>query len=147
MGWVTTEFPTGFAEDTACQHDGCTSSAACRFVSVNKDLGGRRSTARCEKHAAEIRAKAGVPVPVQTVPADPLPPAPPAPAAPAPERKRVVFPIPEKHRITLCRSCTAAIIWIVTANGRRMPLEPYGDKRGESHFAHCAHADQHRKPR
>jgi len=57
------------------------------------------------------------------------------------------FPIPPAAPVTRCRSCGAPVIWIVTAKGKRMPVEAEGAKRGESHFAHCEHAADWRKPR
>lgn len=71
-----------------------------------------------------------------------------------------------------CRSCNAPIIWAITENGKRMPLdaEPFALPAGlfaldtssdppltvsvaaerreplyRSHFATCPNADQHRK--
>jgi len=73
-----------------------------------------------------------------------------------------------------CRSCHAPIIWTVTANGKRMPVDadPVGTPRGfrvdesdqddtpvatftaapaigeklyQSHFSTCPNADQHRR--
>jgi hypothetical protein len=71
--------------------------------------------------------------------------------------------------VSRCKSCGAEIIWAVTTNGRRIPLdaEPEVDAPGlfrieiggpppgafavrklyTSHFATCPNADQHRKPR
>jgi hypothetical protein len=69
---------------------------------------------------------------------------------------------------TRCRSCGAAIIWAITANGKRMPVDAQ-PLRGllqlhdrpddeaplvrvlpievhRSHFATCPQADQHRRP-
>lgn len=77
--------------------------------------------------------------------------------------------------MSLCSSCRASIIWAVTDNGKRMPLDvqvdlagefwleagatkgttiahavrsvamPPGAPRYRSHFATCPHAGQHRK--
>lgn len=72
--------------------------------------------------------------------------------------------------MSACRSCGAPIIWAITENGKRMPLdaepaerptgvfrlEPSGDDLIArrpieqvyiSHFATCPNADQHRKPK
>lgn len=63
-----------------------------------------------------------------------------------------------------CRSCGAAIVWAVTAAGKRMPLDAKPERRlvregrqepplvvvtdtYTSHFATCPNADQHRKPK
>lgn len=43
-----------------------------------------------------------------------------------------------------CSSCGAAIIWVKTAAGNTMPVDPETD---ESHFATCPNASQHRKRR
>jgi hypothetical protein len=58
-----------------------------------------------------------------------------------------------------CRTCSAVIVWGITENGKRVPLDPL-EKRyifpgdGDlvvmvdthlSHFATCPQADQHRK--
>lgn len=60
-------------------------------------------------------------------------------APPIAERRRVVFPIPPSAPVKGCRSCGARVIWIVTSRGNRMPVEAEGERRGESHFAHCPH--------
>lgn len=58
-------------------------------------------------------------------------------------------------RIRSCNSCSAAIIWLVTSTGRKMPTNPEGvtaqdwyfdPKRHVSHFATCPNANKHRKP-
>lgn len=66
--------------------------------------------------------------------------------------KRTVFVVPKEARESTCSSCGAAIAWIVTAGGRRMPislrtvtLNVLGEREGESHFADCPNADAHRK--
>ncbi len=51
------------------------------------------------------------------------------------------FPIPPATPVKACRSCGAGIYWIVTAKGKRMPVDP----DGTSHFATCPNADQHRR--
>lgn len=61
-------------------------------------------------------------------------------------------------RITRCRTCRARIIWFKTAAGKNMPVDADTVEidddvneldltRHQSHFATCAQADQHRKPR
>lgn len=63
-------------------------------------------------------------------------------------RKPVVFKIPENAERGYCRSCQAPIFWLVMpSSGKRMPVEAEGDKRGESHFAHCFAAPDWRRPR
>lgn len=57
-------------------------------------------------------------------------------------RPRVTFPVPEGARTTSCRSCGAAVIWIVTEAGKRMPVDA---STRESHFATCPNAAEHRK--
>jgi hypothetical protein len=72
--------------------------------------------------------------------------------------------------MNFCKSCGAEIIWAVTENGKRMPLDAQPINRPScfvlndredppvavvakgpsvyvSHFATCPNADQHRKPR
>lgn len=55
-----------------------------------------------------------------------------------------------------CSSCGAAIRWVLTNNGRRMPVdaatwqegdERYLPERHISHFASCPNADKHRRAR
>lgn len=74
-----------------------------------------------------------------------------------------------------CRSCSAEIIWCETSNGKAMPVDFEPDPNGnvelvqrtahwplaivhpqppmvaadlhQSHFATCAHANAHRRPR
>lgn len=67
---------------------------------------------------------------------------------------RRAFTIPAEARTTTCTSCGAPIAWIVTPGGKRMPIALRGATRnlvgeleGESHFADCPNADQHRRPR
>lgn len=60
--------------------------------------------------------------------------------------KVVTFPIPPSAPTVACRSCKAPIVWIVTAAGKRMPVNASpGEVRGESHFATCPHAADWRK--
>lgn len=54
-----------------------------------------------------------------------------------------LFEIPPGTPIATCRSCRENIRWIVTGNGRRMPV----NLDGSSHFATCPDADQHRRRR
>lgn len=53
------------------------------------------------------------------------------------------FTIPDGTPKKSCLSCGAAIWWIVTERGKKMPL----DADGTSHFATCPNAASHRKPR
>lgn len=65
----------------------------------------------------------------------------------------------EEHerRIVRCSSCNARIIWLHTANGKRMPVDADTvkptdtafDPRSDqvSHFATCPNANQHRRAR
>ncbi len=53
----------------------------------------------------------------------------------------IVFPIPEGTPAATCSSCRDTIRWIVTAAGKRMPV----NLDGTSHFTTCEFADQHRK--
>lgn len=57
----------------------------------------------------------------------------------------MTFDIPENATVSSCRSCGAPIVWIKTPRGKLMPVEAYGKKKGESHFAHCAQASDWRK--
>jgi hypothetical protein len=67
--------------------------------------------------------------------------------ATAPKRPPRTFPIPEGATPVLCRSCGDSVFWILTPNMKRMPIDAFGAHKGESHFATCPQADQHRKPR
>lgn len=70
--------------------------------------------------------------------------------------------------MSICRSCGAPILWGVTDQGRRMPLDPTAMSEGVrftftegvliervegelfghvSHFATCPNAAEHRRPR
>jgi hypothetical protein len=53
------------------------------------------------------------------------------------------FAIPVGTPAAQCRSCRAEVYWVLTAAGRRMPVNP----DGVSHFATCPNAAKHRKPR
>jgi hypothetical protein len=61
--------------------------------------------------------------------------------------KRIMFAIPEGTPVRRCSSCGAAICWVESARGKRMPLEAMAPHRGESHFARCPNARDHRRPR
>jgi hypothetical protein len=60
-----------------------------------------------------------------------------------PERPPLRFDVPDGTPARSCRSCGADIWWIVTAAGKKMPV----DADGTSHFATCPNAAQHRKAR
>jgi hypothetical protein len=60
-------------------------------------------------------------------------------AAKAPQR----YAIPPSEPQRACRTCTKPIYWVVTAAGKRMPVDP----DGVSHFATCQDAAQHRRAR
>lgn len=62
---------------------------------------------------------------------------------PRPERRAVTFEIPAGTSKRSCRSCSAPVFWIVTAAGKRMPVNP----DGTSHFSSCPNAAQHRRAR
>lgn len=74
-----------------------------------------------------------------------------------PKRAPLFFDVPAGTRPVSCKSCPFTVYWIVTASGKRMPIDcgtdggriPVGDQpgRGVSHFATCANAAQHRSPR
>jgi hypothetical protein len=52
--------------------------------------------------------------------------------------------IPEGYRpdnTGRCRSCGAPVLWVITAAGKKMPL----NRDGTSHFANCPEADKWRK--
>lgn len=70
-------------------------------------------------------------------------------------RAPLYFPVPAGTPSRQCRSCPFPVYWIVTAAGKRMPvdcgvdggIEPTATEpgRGLSHFATCANAAQHRR--
>lgn len=60
-------------------------------------------------------------------------------------RAVMVFAIPADAKPTPCRSCGASIVFILTAQQRRMPVDASGPHRGESHFAHCDDPRRFRK--
>lgn len=64
-----------------------------------------------------------------------------------PKRPPKIYQIPEHHSVTTCTSCVAAIIFVQSENGRPMPVEPYGEHKGEPHWIHCPNADAHRGAR
>lgn len=51
--------------------------------------------------------------------------------------------IPKDAPRRSCTSCASIIFWIVTAAGRKMPIDP----DGTSHFATCPNAASHRRAR
>jgi len=51
------------------------------------------------------------------------------------------FDIPPNTPARNCRGCGAIIYWIVTRNGKRMPVNP----DGTSHFSTCPEAGKFRK--
>lgn len=59
-------------------------------------------------------------------------------------------------RESRCRSCRAPIVWLLTVNGKRMPVNAdtvrdedvqFEAGRHVSHFATCEHSDQWRRPK
>lgn len=62
---------------------------------------------------------------------------------PPPPKVAQTFIIPVGTASRHCSTCRATIYWIVTRAGRKMPVDP----DGTSHFATCAQAAQHRRPR
>lgn len=63
-----------------------------------------------------------------------------APAPPA-ERRGPTYAIPPGAPRRSCSTCAAIIFWIITPNGKRMPVDP----DGTSHFATCPDAKRHRR--
>lgn len=59
------------------------------------------------------------------------------------QRKPVRFDIPPNAQPSPCRGCGALIVWIVTKNDKRMPV----DSDGTSHFATCPKASNFRNPK
>jgi hypothetical protein len=128
---------------------GCGAQAVVRFVSKQRSANGSydwanvRNIALCEPCAVQLREKLKL---------EPVPPQPPAPTDPMetaapPKRPAIKFPIPEGAEVTSCRTCGESVIWVLTRNDKRMPVEAFGEERGESHFIRCKQADQHRRPR
>jgi hypothetical protein len=61
-------------------------------------------------------------------------------------RAPVTFEIPSASFVKRCNSCGAAIVWIETAAGKRMPVDyAVGATHGTSHFATCPDAATWRK--
>lgn len=56
----------------------------------------------------------------------------------------LTFFVPPGTPLRACRSCGAGIFWIVTALGKKMPVNGVAKT---SHFATCPNAKQHRRPR
>lgn len=73
--------------------------------------------------------------------------------------KRTDFEVPPDARRGTCSTCGAVIVWLRTgerADGspKWMPIDAAtiredltGELRGESHFAHCEQAAEHRRAR
>lgn len=155
MPWMTRCFPL-YPSDNCPDCGTCGRDGVARFTSTRVDEtgaptkgeGSLRTVILCQSHAEALRAKLGI----QAVsPVPPGPDAPPegsqaAPQAPA-GRPPLVFPIPPGADVTSCRSCSESIVWILTRNQKRMPVDAFGPTRGQSHFATCTHAGQHRKTR
>jgi hypothetical protein len=100
----------------------------------------------CEPHANQVEEMYGtrgrpIPRPTSTPAPDPF--APPTP----PKRAAKIYPLPQGVTPALCSSCSDSVFWIITEAGRRMPIDAFGERAGQSHFIGCKHADQHRKPR
>lgn len=53
----------------------------------------------------------------------------------------IKFTIPDDAVVKRCSGCGKDIYWIVTAKGKRMPVDP----DGTSHFATCEKAADFRK--
>lgn len=58
------------------------------------------------------------------------------------------------HKIAYCRSCKSPIVWMKTAAGKNMPVDPddidtedevFDPQKHTSHFATCEFADRHRR--
>lgn len=142
MPWSLSVYATGAGESPDCTIDGCRALAK-HHVTARSSAGEVKYGRLCDHHLAEARAKCGVPAgPVVAPAAEPELPAAPAPAAPAP-RKPPMYAIPEGAKPTTCSSCGESIVWVLTPNMRRCPVEAFGEHRGETHFAHCEHASQH----
>lgn len=61
---------------------------------------------------------------------------------PKEKRAPLTFAVPPSAPIAKCRSCGSPVVWIMTATGRRMPVNP--DTR-ESHFATCPQSAEWRR--
>jgi hypothetical protein len=121
-------------------------------MSIKDETQERRVAVRCDDHAGEMREKiakrrvAAAPAPkVEQQVVDPiaelLEPKP----AEKPKRPPKIYTIPEHHSVTTCKSCVAAIVFVTTESGSPMPVEPYGEHRGEPHWIHCPNANEHRR--
>jgi hypothetical protein len=146
MPWTLSVYGTGAGESPDCTVAGCLKLAK-HHVTARLTVDGVVTQSKygrlCDQHLAEARAKCGVPAgPVVAPPAEAELPA----AAAAPARKPPTYPIPDAASPTTC-SCGETIVWVLTPNMKRCPVNAFGEHRGESHFAHCPHADAHRKPR
>lgn len=77
-------------------------------------------------------------------------------------RAPILFDVAAGTPSAQCRSCHKVIYWITTPAGKQMPVDcdveggqapstrgsvTQFHGRGVSHFATCAHADEHRRPR
>lgn len=58
--------------------------------------------------------------------------------------RQLTFDVPPDADRGTCRSCGRPVAWIITAKGKKMPVD-LGS--GESHFATCPEAAKWRKPR
>jgi len=56
---------------------------------------------------------------------------------------QLTFDIPEDAQPSKCRGCGETVYWIITRNGKRMPVDP----DGTSHFATCPSAERYRRPK
>lgn len=57
-----------------------------------------------------------------------------------------VFQVTEDNEAE-CRSCGAPIIWCLTKNGKKMPVDfPESNEPTTSHFATCPDGEKWRKP-
>ncbi len=161
MSWRLQVSDLGPTESLACQKaGGCLRYASHHVVAHEiggdgRPTGARRYAALCQDHVAEAQYQTAIAVTPATEPAA-------APSArheaapgsyagtevvPRAPRPKLTFPLPEGATPTTCRSCAAAVYWIITASNRRMPIDAFGETKGQSHFSTCQNADQHRKAR
>jgi hypothetical protein len=69
------------------------------------------------------------------------------------DKRRVDFPLTGEPDAGTCAKCGAAMYWIVTAKGRKLPLSVASKQTRdgvdyyESHFSDCPAADQFRTDR
>jgi hypothetical protein len=148
MAWSIEVYDTSAADSPDCSVKDCRGYAK-HHCTVRYEQDGQprmRYGRVCAVHLAQTRAwyakKRGEP-PIEK-PAEELS-GPPAPAQP--RRPARTWPIPPGVRPSMCSSCAAPVFWIVTENNRRMPIDAEGATAGQSHFASCKYADEHRKPR